>query len=244
MKFLKKALIISMVICVLCSVCLLPVSADVVDGVWDDAIAVDTLGGDVVVVDGYGGNPIEVDLDNYYCYRFVGVRTTATASSYDMGLYAPNYGESILFDGSRYAAISGFLLRVVDNKLQIYANFTTPTGVNSGSTGWISAENVSLYLIGYPPPFPSPELESSYLGAWQRFVFTVEYVVKKNTADNLTDVWTSVFAWVTGSLTLATSAFFADGELTLLGALAIMVLSIGLAWLLVGIIQKFLRLRG
>lgn len=57
-------------------------------------------------------------------------------------------------------------------------------------------------------------------------------------------VWSAITQWATQGLASASNAFYFNGELTLLGYLAIIPLGIGLAFLLVAIIQKFLRLRG
>lgn len=57
-------------------------------------------------------------------------------------------------------------------------------------------------------------------------------------------VWSKITQWIVQGLASVSNAFFANGKLTLLGTLCIIPLALGLAFLLIGIIQKFLRLRG
>lgn len=57
-------------------------------------------------------------------------------------------------------------------------------------------------------------------------------------------VWSKITQWIVQGLASVSNAFYADGKLTLLGTLCIIPLALGLACLLIGIIQKFLRLRG
>lgn len=57
-------------------------------------------------------------------------------------------------------------------------------------------------------------------------------------------VWSKITQWIIQGLASVSNAFYADGKLTLLGTLCIIPIALGLAFLLIGIIQKFLRLRG
>lgn len=57
-------------------------------------------------------------------------------------------------------------------------------------------------------------------------------------------VWTQITQWIVQGLGSVSNAFYTNGELTLLGYLCIIPLAIGVAFLLIAIIQKFLRLRG
>lgn len=66
----------------------------------------------------------------------------------------------------------------------------------------------------------------------------------------ITQVWTDVMEWITTSLASVQSVFYAapaggsDAELTFLGILAVVGVAIGIAFLLIGVIQNFLHLRG
>lgn len=56
--------------------------------------------------------------------------------------------------------------------------------------------------------------------------------------------WTAISTWITTSLGSLQSLFYADGDLTFMGALAIIGVGIGVIFLLIGVIQNFLHLRG
>lgn len=60
----------------------------------------------------------------------------------------------------------------------------------------------------------------------------------------ITSTWTDVMTWITTSLTSVQTVFYADNKLTFLGTLAIIAVAIGIAFLLIGVIQNFLHLRG
>lgn len=60
----------------------------------------------------------------------------------------------------------------------------------------------------------------------------------------ITSVWTEVMTWVTTSLGSVQTVFYDEGALTFLGTLAVIGVSIGIAFLIIGVIQNFLKLRG
>lgn len=66
----------------------------------------------------------------------------------------------------------------------------------------------------------------------------------------ITQVWTDVMEWITESLGAVQAVFYTvpvsggDGSLTFLGILAVVGVAIGIAFLLIGVIQNFLHLRG
>lgn len=59
----------------------------------------------------------------------------------------------------------------------------------------------------------------------------------------ITQVWTEVMTWITSSLASVQSVFYADNALTFLGVLAVISVAIGIAFLIIGVIQNFLKLR-
>ena len=61
---------------------------------------------------------------------------------------------------------------------------------------------------------------------------------------SITQIWTSLMEWITENLTAVQTVFYADGALTFLGTLSVIVVGIGVVLLLVGIVQNFLHLRG
>lgn len=65
----------------------------------------------------------------------------------------------------------------------------------------------------------------------------------------MTEVFSAVFSWIMDAITAIIPVFWTagtsgGGELTFLGVLAIMALAISIFFLLVGLIQNFLHLRG
>lgn len=66
----------------------------------------------------------------------------------------------------------------------------------------------------------------------------------------ITQVWTDVMGWITDSLASVQEVFYAvpvgetEAQLTFLGVLAVVGVAIGIAFLLIGVIQNFLHLRG
>ena len=62
--------------------------------------------------------------------------------------------------------------------------------------------------------------------------------------DAVTGVWTEVMEWIVSALSSVQSVFYAEGALTFMGVLAVISVAIGIAFLVIGVIQNFLRLRG
>lgn len=60
----------------------------------------------------------------------------------------------------------------------------------------------------------------------------------------ITSVWTEIMTWITTSLASVQTVFYADNSLTFLGVLAVISVAIGVAFLVIGVIQNFLKLRG
>lgn len=66
----------------------------------------------------------------------------------------------------------------------------------------------------------------------------------------ITSVWTAIFTWITSSITSLIPIFWTDGsgseagQLTFLGVLAVLALGIAVFFLIMGVIQNFLHLRG
>ena len=63
----------------------------------------------------------------------------------------------------------------------------------------------------------------------------------------ITSVFTAVFTWIKTAITSVIEVFYTSGEsggLTFLGVLALIALAISIFFLLMGLIQNFLHLRG
>lgn len=60
----------------------------------------------------------------------------------------------------------------------------------------------------------------------------------------ITGVWTDIMEWIVSSITSVQTVFYGEGGLTFMGTLAVISVAIGLAFLVIGVIQNFLKLRG
>lgn len=61
----------------------------------------------------------------------------------------------------------------------------------------------------------------------------------------ITTVWTEVMNWITTSLGSVQDVFYVESTgLTFLGTLAVISVAIGIAFLIIGVVQNFLKLRG
>lgn len=61
---------------------------------------------------------------------------------------------------------------------------------------------------------------------------------------SITQVWTDVMEWITTSLGSVQTVFYANDQLTFLGTLSVIGVSIGVGFLIIGVVQNFLHLRG
>ena len=62
---------------------------------------------------------------------------------------------------------------------------------------------------------------------------------------NITSVWTSMMEWLVDALASVQSVFVSSaGELTFLGTLSVIGVAMGVAFLVIGVVQNFLHLRG
>lgn len=60
----------------------------------------------------------------------------------------------------------------------------------------------------------------------------------------MTAVFTEIFEWILGAINAVLAIFWTGEALTFLGVLALVALGISIFFLLVGLIQNFLHLRG
>lgn len=62
--------------------------------------------------------------------------------------------------------------------------------------------------------------------------------------ESIVSVWTSMMEWISGAITSAQGIFWvSETGLTFVGTLTVMGLSIAVVFLIIGVIQNFLRLR-
>lgn len=61
---------------------------------------------------------------------------------------------------------------------------------------------------------------------------------------NILEVFSAVGQWISTAVTALIPMFYAEGELTFLGVLAVAGLAFSVAFLIIGLIQNFLHFRG
>lgn len=60
----------------------------------------------------------------------------------------------------------------------------------------------------------------------------------------ITTVWSDVMDWIVDALSSVQTVFYNGTSLTFLGVLAVISVAIGIAFLILGVVQNFLHLRG
>lgn len=61
---------------------------------------------------------------------------------------------------------------------------------------------------------------------------------------SITSIWTQMMTWLTTTISSVGVVFYADGELTLIGTLAVVALALGVAFKLFHVVKNFVTLRG
>lgn len=60
----------------------------------------------------------------------------------------------------------------------------------------------------------------------------------------LGEIWTAILTWIVSAISALVEVFYtAEGGFTLLGTFAAIGVGIGIIWLVIGVIQNFIRLR-
>lgn len=72
---------------------------------------------------------------------------------------------------------------------------------------------------------------------------TVETYEVEPSSTRLTSVFTDIMDWITSGLNSVQGVFYANNQLTMLGTLAVIGVAVGVAFLIIGVVQKFLKLR-
>lgn len=98
-------------------------------------------------------------------------------------------------------------------------------------------DELDLYFIEYPLTV------DDYQG-WEMLTFEAYEAESTSPTEPIGNVWTGIMTWITSALTSVMGAFYVDGSLTLLGTLSCIGVSVGIGFLLIGLIQRFLKLRG
>lgn len=103
----------------------------------------------------------------------------------------------------------------------------------------LDISRVVVYVSSYPNNAMNEEAFSS-----PNTQYSVSKLVAPFEPDKVTSVWTDVMTWITNALASIQSVFYLNGSLTFLGTLAVIGLAIAIGWLIVGVVSRFLYLRG
>lgn len=68
-------------------------------------------------------------------------------------------------------------------------------------------------------------------------------ISKPTAADSLVSVWTDIMTWIVSALSSVNAVFYGVDGLTFIGTLAVISVAIGLSFLLIAVISRFLSLR-
>lgn len=115
--------------------------------------------------------------------------------------------------------------------------FTNPDFGGSTTNIFGSASDWVFYVRQYPD-FAQNE------GTWSLFDYSVYHLVASFEPGKVTSVWTDVMTWVTNAFASIQSVFYLNGSLTFLGTLAVIGVAFAIGWLIVGVVSRFLHLRG
>ena len=61
---------------------------------------------------------------------------------------------------------------------------------------------------------------------------------------SITSIWTQMMTWLTTTISSVGVVFYSDGELTLIGTLAVVALALGVSFKLFHVVKNFVTLRG
>lgn len=78
---------------------------------------------------------------------------------------------------------------------------------------------------------------------WQSNVTRVSPGYNSSFFDNMLSIFTAIGQWISGAAANLTSMFFVDNSLTFVGTLCVAALSMAVAFLIIGLISRFLRFR-
>lgn len=165
----------------------------------------------------------------------------------------------VIFDvnGDRYSVFSEYVSASSDNEhVEIYADADSADAylgfpyigyylADHRVIGKVSNE-VDLFNRFYP------ELRQFVLVIYHNSLFEVQYdsdyvsVITYDvepTSNRITSAFTGVMDWITSGLNSVQGVFYANNQLTMLGTLAVIGVAVGVAFLIIGVVQKFLKLR-
>lgn len=240
---LKRILLLLPVISVLLVFLAVPVFADATDGGYIEPVTFEecqylyrSTDGSIVYgnVDVTLGDSFSVEGGGVYDTSYLLVIDYASLSgvSFDITLESPialhvkrNFNNQLIESNS---LVTRFVCDGVD---LTYYYYQPQGGLNLGTIDIDSILELSILCTEDFLPYLT-DVDYTY------------YTLESSSVDGFTSVWTEIMTWITSALNSVMGAFYVDGSLTLLGTLAVIGVSVGIAFLIIGLIQRFLHLRG
>lgn len=118
--------------------------------------------------------------------------------------------------------------------------------LSSGNLVGTNAAGTVVFSRTYSP-FTSLSIivySNASLGLSSVSGITVNESIVVPTTNRITSVFTNLMDWITDGLNSVQGVFYANNQLTMLGTLAVIGVAIAVAFLLIGVLQRFLHLRG
>lgn len=164
--------------------------------------------------DAYIYYPDETEM-TYNYYRVTGLHYHAYGNVRSLDVYVRNAGG----DEVEFGYYEGSYLLVRNYPFDI---------VEGSASAW-SALQFDAYAVGsVTPDVPDvPDVPSV-----------------PGDADKVTTVWTGIMSWIVTALASVQSVFYVNGSLTFIGMLSVVGVSISIGFLIIGVVQRFLHLRG
>lgn len=240
---LKRITIILPVIVLLLAFLAVPASADYSPETgWSEPVSsMDALSGELVI--GFGGldgvtpitEPFVID-GYYYIEIYFGESSIPSETVFPVSVWPGSV--YVTMDNNSFFEFENV---IVDENGDFTAT-SVVTGVVSNLDSFMLGETLPIVVKDYPPSFGVSE--SPLLPYLVFNVVTVGDVSVPSAVEPIGNVWTEIMTWITSALNSVMGAFYVDGSLTLLGTLAAIGVSVGIGFLLIAFIQRFLHLRG
>lgn len=243
----KKLFFVVLALVATLSLFVVSASADYVDGEFEpvvgtiDSFSAEVKGAGNVNFNGF--TKIDLTLFNNISGVNIGSGTV------DIAVF--NEGDAYMFYPAMYGQSDSYF-RVT--KLVWYTSSTTGGQMSAFVLNSSGDENQNdlregccLLVRNYPF-----EIAEGSAPAWEAMQFEAYRVGSEPTdepAENedvgsVMSVWSLIMTWIVTALASVQSVFYVNGSLTFIGTLAVVGVSIGIGFLIIGVVQRFLKLRG
>lgn len=238
----KKLFFVVLALVATLSLFVVSASADYVDGQFEPVVGtVDSFSADVVGVgnvnfDGFTKIDM-ISFSNISGLNFEdGSVSIATFDEGDAYIYFP----SVAGGSPYYSRLVGLGWYTEDSIGRLTCSKMNASGI-AGSSAVIDG----CYLLVRDYPF---DIADGFAPAWEAMEFEAYRVGNEPTENedvgSVMSVWSLIMTWIVTALASVQAVFYVNGSLTFIGTLAVVGVSIGIGFLIIGVVQRFLKLRG